>query len=45
MFYMPDVMAQGHKCTKGKAHYIEVYSNSKPEDYIEHGMDGGDGGP
>lgn len=35
----------GHKYTKGKAHYIKVYSNNEPKEDVEQEADHGDGGP
>lgn len=37
--------AWGHKCTKGEAHYIEVYPDSEPKYAIEQEGDIRDGGP
>lgn len=33
-----------HKCTKGKAHFIEVYSYSEPDEESKMGEDKGDEG-
>ena len=34
-FMCQEPWALGHKCTKGKAHYIEMYSDSEPDDEME----------
>ena len=32
MFHLPGALGPGHRCTAGKAHYIEVFSDSDQED-------------
>lgn len=43
-FMCQEPWVPGHKCSKGKAHYIEVYSNSEINEESELGAYHGDGG-
>lgn len=43
-FTCQEPWAPGHKCNKGKSHYIEVYSDSDPNEEFEAAADQGDEG-